>query len=299
MHPELCAFDKLVLVREISTWLDYQRYVTEDCGGSEWMFRGQGRDSWRLSTSLERNGIFPYRGGTLNSTVQLERRLLSAFKRRAHHYLSNPPTAEDTAGWLALMQHHGAPTRLLDWTKSPYVALFFAIETLNTSSRGAVWAIDSEWLKTTANKVLHDHNRQLPSEVSRFFPKDVDQISSHLQSFVDTELVVRPQMIAQVEPFQINERMVAQQGTFLFDLASTGFEATLYQMMKAAPSLQERPVRKAVIDVSLRTHLLKELLRMNVQWASLFPGLDGFAKSLAHRVDIYRDQFSTNIDVFD
>ena len=62
------------------------------------------------------------------------------FKRKAHQFLAQPPDPDDDFQWLALMQHHGAPTRLLDFTWSPYVAAFFALE--RATSDAAVWALN-------------------------------------------------------------------------------------------------------------------------------------------------------------
>ena len=57
-----------------------------------------------------------------------ESRILRIFKRKAHLLLEHLPDEDDSFEWLALMQHHGAPTRLLDFTWSPFVAAFFALE---------------------------------------------------------------------------------------------------------------------------------------------------------------------------
>ena len=69
-----------------------------------------------------------------------EARILRIFKRKAIHFLDIVPDRDDDFEWLALMQDHGAPTRLLDFTWSPYVAAFFALE--RTLNDGVVWALN-------------------------------------------------------------------------------------------------------------------------------------------------------------
>jgi hypothetical protein len=59
-------------------------------------------------------------GIDLGNAPETERQLLKEFKRRAHFYVNSLPTHGDVLGWFALMQHYGAPTRLLDWTYSVF-----------------------------------------------------------------------------------------------------------------------------------------------------------------------------------
>jgi FRG domain len=108
-----------------------------------WMFRGTSKP-YPLQTSLER----ALQGAdiALADGRDIERQMLQEFKRRAHFYVSPLPNEGDILGWLALMQHYGAPTRLLDWTYSFYVAAFFALSDavsfpLVARQPAIVWAI--------------------------------------------------------------------------------------------------------------------------------------------------------------
>src|SRR5262249_49577051 len=108
-----------------------------------WIFRGQRNASWLLETTLER--VVRRLNGTIKQHARkVEVCLLREFMRRFHHYSDYVPRENDEIEWFALMQHHGAPTRLLDWTMSIYVATYFALE--GAEADCAVWAIDQNWL---------------------------------------------------------------------------------------------------------------------------------------------------------
>ena len=89
-----------------------------------WAFRGLGDADYILRANIEGVATKP---GIAEDYLERE------FRRRAHHFLADVPPRLDDLEWLALMQHHGAPTRLVDWTKSPYVAAFFAAESADTA----------------------------------------------------------------------------------------------------------------------------------------------------------------------
>src|SRR3954468_13724722 len=88
-----------------------------------WLFRGHRCPEWVLETSLERTCK---RCGV--PQVQYEKAVWNEFRRHAHAYLSRVPELPSTFEWLALMQHYGAPTRLLDFTASFWIALYLAFE---------------------------------------------------------------------------------------------------------------------------------------------------------------------------
>ncbi len=81
--------------------------------------------------------------------------LLFRFQQQAHQYTAQLPPDDDLpSSWYAIMQHYGVPTRFLDWTKSAYVGLYFAVEEEPSEDGCAVWAIDMEWLEDKARKLL-------------------------------------------------------------------------------------------------------------------------------------------------
>ena len=104
----------------LTNWDDILEAFEQSSGGG-YLFRGQRDSRWELQTTLER-----YTPPNMKAS-DAELRLLHEFKRRAHTYLQpqHIPAKDDSGEWLALMQHFGAPTRLLDVTESPYVAVYF------------------------------------------------------------------------------------------------------------------------------------------------------------------------------
>src|SRR2546430_2167295 len=118
----------------IEDW-DHARALLATFPGT-WMFRGQKTADWPLMTAFER--LKGFRHGA-------EEHIVREFKKRAHQYLPSQLLPSNSLEWLALMQHHGAPTRLLDCTFSRYVASFFALEDAEGDS--AVWAIDYLWCR--------------------------------------------------------------------------------------------------------------------------------------------------------
>ena len=256
----------------IQSWAELEQQLNTyfDSLIASWAFRGMGNTEWALQSSLE----------CLNTPlmVEAERYLLATFQRRAHHYISDPPAKEEDLEWLALLQHHGAPTRLLDWTKSPYVALFFALDQRREAGGNcALWAIDLQWCKYQAIQQI------LPS--GRTAVIDPDESLGKPETFravFFTEPLL--QFVAPLQPFRMNERLTIQQGLFLCpgDLRKS-FESNLQAFPKGDFA---NHVHKIVIPNRLREEILGTLNKMNINRASLFPGIDGFAQSLITNVQI-------------
>ncbi len=138
------------LADDLLNWLAWEFVGPEDW---YWIFRGVRNESYPLESSLDRKINSRGKEGYVERRIA-EDYLLRRFKKAAHHFIkaSMIPANTDKLEWLALMQHYGVPTRLLDFTRSPYVACFFALEEIETEKKStehsncAIWAVDTNWL---------------------------------------------------------------------------------------------------------------------------------------------------------
>ena len=252
---------------------------------THWVFRGQARSDWTLSSSLERAecpvGL---------DFVDAEKYLLDRFRRQAPSYFEGfqIDDLEDDSQALALMQHYGCPTRLLDFTRSFRVAMFFALESRVSCAR-AVWACDKDdltdhaagqlFMKHPINSQEHYRNMLVTGELALFHNLDI------LNS--DPLHCVFP-----VEAKRIDRRMRTQQGLFLCPgNLNNGFYPNLEAAVaeSAAPEGMARALKKLVIDEGVREEGLEKLAEMNIDRYNLFPGLDGFAQSLVQDLNFSLD----------
>jgi hypothetical protein len=279
-------FEQLVTEHEpISNWNTFQVWARrfKDNGS----FRGQSDASWHLVTALDRAVVktfsvdTPHVQSTTTMRVNIaenEKTLLLAFQRGAHHHLARTPHHDQTIDWLAMMQHYGAPTRLLDWTRSPYVALYFALQG-TTKGDASIWSIDMKWFE--------ERSLQLVRQQHPAWPDGSDFRASYEYT---NRLVLRndnPNVIVPVTTLELNERMAAQQGHFLCSLRlDINFTSLLLGMLIRPSPVRRQVVSKIVINTGQRIPFLKELRRMNIHSASLFPGLDGFSRSLVDNLAI-------------
>jgi hypothetical protein len=248
----------------LNDWQEFKKFTDEL--SENWAFRGQGNWQWELKNAIERTDFIKLYNG-------VEADFLSEFKRGARNYLNKDETPEHLIEWLALMQHHGAPTRLLDFSKSPFIAAFFAYEQsrIRQGNKISIWAININYLKQRSIEVLQ-----------QYFPDEV-QVSNGL---VDERLFEKIffnnsiSLVFPVEPFRMNRRYWLQQSIFL----STGNSSLpfLDQLQYLGDKAKE-----AIIKIELPAEHQKEVLRylqrMNLTRASLFPDLDGYAASLKLR----------------
>ncbi len=223
-------------------------------------FRGMADAGWQLETSLCRLG---------GDYARLERHLVRNFRKYAYM-----ESGEHTSLWnlLAQAQHHGLPTRLLDWTYSPYVALHFVTDDIGRSGAdGAIWCIDY----TRTNKLL-------PSPLlSELRGEEADAFSTEMllgvaDSLPDFEALGDDPFLVFFEPPSLNPRIVNQFA--LFSVLSNA-RLTLEEWLAEHPEVY----RKIVIPSELKWEIRDKLDQANVNERVLFPGLDGLCRLLARQ----------------
>ncbi|HEX2605988.1 MAG TPA: FRG domain-containing protein [Flavisolibacter sp.] len=250
----------------LTDWHHYKSIIRRF--SENWAFRGQADASWILNNAIERTDFIQ-----LHKGIEVE--FLAEFQRGARNYLTRDETPEHLIEWLALMQHHGAPTRLLDLTKSPFIAAYFAFEqTLVTKDNYvAIWCLNVNHLKSRALQALHeDFGNDFKASGNRIHEAVFDRIFHE-----NNRCLVFP-----VEPFGMNRRYSLQQSIFV----STGIshQPLMKQLLFLGDSLG-RSVVKLEIPAACKKEALRELQQMNLNRASLFPDLDGYAASLRLRYE--------------
>lgn len=170
------------------------------------------------------------------------------------------------------MQHHGAPTRLLDFTYSIYIAAYFAIE--HADSDCAIWAVNSKWSLDESIKILRKQRIKNAPKLRKPYHEDDDLIVN------DTLRHKRANKCSAIQtPFRLNERLRVQHGTFMFP---SRVDETFEKNLQALPGWdRDLHVKKLILPEAFRRKAIVELFNMGISRRSLFPGLDGYAASLA------------------
>ena len=249
----------------VSSWNQLQELVYENSWQeplkrfrSSFAFRGMPDAGEGLVTGLSRLGA---------TFDQTEPHILRAFRKYAR-----PEEAAGTSlwNWLALAQHHGLPTRMLDWTYSPYVAMHFVTDDMNFYDRdGVLWQVNYVKANGLLPQVLKDVAAR---ESAGVFSVDMlDEAADSLAKFdglgKDNPFVVF------MEPPSLDARIVNQFA--LFSLMSSP-TARLDHWLEGHPDLS----RRLIIPASLKWEVRDKLDQANVTERVLFPGLDGLSRWL-------------------
>lgn len=251
---------------QLDAWKDYKLFVEQF--SENWAFRGQADAKWVLNNAIERTAFIKHHN-------DIEKEFVAEFQRGARNYLSKDETPSHLIEWLALMQHHGAPTRLLDLTKSPFIAAYFAFEICSGKKEEsvAVWGINIDFLKKKALEILSEVFKKALNE-----SKDLINENFFEKIFFQNN----KRLVFPVEPFRMNKRYSLQQSVFI----STGIcEVPLMEQLDFLGDAIRQSVVKIEIPSVFRKEALRDLLQMNLHRASLFPDLDGYAASLKLRYE--------------
>ena len=225
------------------------------------VYRGVADENWTLLSSLDRlGGCDP-----AHTKAHLEEHIFRNFMRYARPFASN--TAND---WelLLIAQHHGLPTRLLDWTYSPLVAAHFATLQRNPERNRVIWRLD--W------RTMHEHFKLKPLA---FLVSDLDEALSakgykSVWDLFNSKDNGQP-FVCMLEPPAINERILSQNAAFTLSSTKTlGFDEILKR------NGLTKCLTKFVIPAKRADFFRDQLDICNVDERRLFPDLDGIASEI-------------------
>ena len=294
-------FDSLkraFVITELEHWNDIYRLNQRFL--SHFIFRGQGHAEWRLSTALSRL-IQKHHPGARDSMLPIdyEAKMIKEFKWKYPSYEKGRiPEEQDSIEWLSLMQHYGARTRMLDFSYSIYVALFMALDE-SYSDKSAVWAINKSVLeKAVVEKYKKEkgQNSVSQSDLEDYIYREAtDAINRGFDKYSEALLFA-------TRPHMSNERINRQQGLFIIpSIVSREFDEILKSYYDATLTLEwpvdnvvdasrtwgpdSVAVMKILVPLKLKYSILNALDQMNITPETMYPGLDGLARSMSKRRD--------------
>jgi hypothetical protein len=225
---------------------------------STFAYRGVAEASYPLTNGLTRLGR-PY--------PTMEQNLLKQFKKYAHRHIVERDTDWH---WLSVAQHHGLPTRLLDWTYSPLVALHFATVDLTAyGSDGAVWKVNYSQVHELLQS---EQTESLDSSGSRIFSIDALVKSIPCLKALDQRSAPGYDIAVFFEPPAIDDRIVNQ---FAYFSALSKPYLSMNDWLNAPHVVGHVDATKIVIPKKLKWEIRDKLDQSNINERVLVTGLDG------------------------
>jgi hypothetical protein len=238
------------LKAKIKNWASFKQYVSK-LDSRKYIFRGQ-RSNWRLVTGFHRTGranLFRF----LNEDIQTLHKNLSARTR----HIFNLSIPNENGAFFNLVQHHGYPTPLLDWSYSPFVSAFFAYRRINSK-------MASEAKKSQHVRIFVFNKEQWERDFRQLQVLAVSYPHFSLSEFIAID----------------NERMIPQQGI------STVTNVSDVESYVARNEKETGKTYLQAIDLpwTERDKVVHDLTMMGITAGSLFPGLDGMCEEIKERL---------------
>jgi hypothetical protein len=224
---------------------------------SNFAFRGLSDKNYELKTSLIRLG---------DVYLGLESNLIRNFIKYARLESSS---LNAFWNWLAMAQHHGLPTRLLDWTYSPFVAMHFATANISKFNiDGVIWCVD---FVKTHRFLPNELESELMNEGSNVFT--VNMLSNVSRSLEHFDKISKGDFALFFEPPSMDDRIINQ---FALHSVISNPKTILDDILAKHPELYKR----VIIPSNLKWEIRDKLDQANMTERVMFPGLDGLSKWL-------------------
>jgi len=246
--------------RELKT---LEETVTVGTRADHSLFRGHATDCGQLVPKIFRSQYAELR----RRNRWFECTLIREFKRMGIIMTPNPPEQDDQLRWLFLMQHHGAPTRLLDWTENILVALYFAVED-EPEHDGELWALDPLALNRKHNLKYVPCADQVDKTLALFVRQPCQKLDPEDLEKLSYPYAIRPAMYV--------PRMISQLGAFTIHPTPVG---------ESSGSMTEsfcdsKALIRYIIPRACKPQLFMDLAALGITRRTLFGDLDALAKTV-------------------
>lgn len=235
-------------------------------------FRGHSDEKWELTPSIYR----------MNGKGAQEREMVRDFMLNSN--LKIKKGSDINLELLFLMQHHGMPTRLLDWSESFLIALYFAVMNFKNESNSAVWAFFPWELNEVVLPNIKGFNKG-----DRTVPSSFDKrLSGYEINPIKLEREVKEEYPIAIRPVRTSDRIVAQKGMFTIH----GFKRnSLNSIVDELNGENQKQINlnKIIIAGEAKLNILKELYISGITHSLLFPELEGICQEISFR---YSDEFT-------
>jgi len=244
----------IMIERTIYTIEELLNFITElniQHGQRIW-FRGVANKEWKLCPSIQRT----------SERIKAERYITNDFYIKAKQVMENAPEKKNYSAWMSIMQHYGLPTRLLDWSSSPLIATFFAVEQYGKypNADAAIWVL--------APGLLNESQ----GFGNCIFPVDADTVQNMLlPAFKEKGHIdeLKDKIIA-CHSTENNLRMYSQQANF-----------TIHNSEKKLTEIcNSEMLYKIIIPSSARERLLYDLEIFGITESYIYPDLDHISKDI-------------------
>ena len=260
-----------------------------------WAFRGQS-ERGELETSLERHCR---KSGISSNKRMFAEKIITRDFRRIYDDYDSEIVNRDSLYCLSLLRHHDAPTRLLDFSYSSQVALYFGLREAYAAAKNrrtkpsfALWCINVKEMSQKAEKLYSSDSEFKENFDKRAKIKERDESSfdylygrSYGRSF---------DMVISENPVKMHKRLHLQQGVHLCPgNVNKNFMSNLHTLY--CTSVKTNEVKKLICRLTIDElqSAFQDLRRVNVTEESLFPGLDGQARSYKYNLKFYTDIFES------
>lgn len=272
-----------------------------------WLFRGHKDSEWKLETTFER--LVHKRTITSKDYFEIEMGMIREFRRKVFEYAPDLKSLreDDLYEWIANMQHYGCKTRFLDVTFSFFVALYFAVESIEFSKIGdkpkkkifTIWFFNRMWIEKRYKDFLPKEILDLYKKYD-IFGKDV-RIQSKVLNYVpdlkknNKDYKNEFKSVINMTPYYMNQRLIRQKGSFFVSTNPyCSFEENLFNMIENKEDIYKIIKLNVEYNDKSLLYILKFLDEVNNNSNVLFNDIVGLCKNINYKSALPNDSIVTS-----